>query len=177
MHRNRAELYVHLVWGTWDRLPLIHPAWEDALYREMISEASSAGGEVVAVGGTADHLHVLLKMQPTASVAGLVKQLKGASSHLVAHRLQPDEFFKWQGGYGAFTVSRWDVSRVARYVKRQAEHHAAGTVRQYLEPSVPPPPVRAGGLGVVQPRLQSSDGEGPVRALKAWSSDWGGSGW
>ena len=41
--------------------------------------------------------------------------------------------FKWQGFYGAFTVSRWDVDRIVQYVKRQKEHHAAGTVREEWE--------------------------------------------
>jgi phage terminase Nu1 subunit (DNA packaging protein) len=43
--------------------------------------------------------------------------------------------FKWQGSYGAFTVSRWDVDAVAKYIQRQKEHHATGNLRQELETS------------------------------------------
>ena len=57
-------------------------------------------------------------------LAGMVKQVKGVSSHFVNNVLLPDTQFKWHGSYGAFTVSRWDVDRIVRYVKRQQEHHA-----------------------------------------------------
>jgi putative transposase len=57
-------------------------------------------------------------------VADLLKGIKGASSHLVTHMVQPGEFFKWQGAYGAFTVSKQDVPQVMAYVQRQKQHHA-----------------------------------------------------
>lgn len=54
-----------------------------------------------------------------------MRRNKLASSHFVNAVLSPDRQFKWQGSYGAFTVSRWDVDKIIRYVKRQKEHHAA----------------------------------------------------
>ena len=43
--------------------------------------------------------------------ANLIKQIKGTSSHFVNEIVKPDALFKWQGSYGAFTVSRWDLDR------------------------------------------------------------------
>lgn len=125
MRRNKLALYLHLVWGTWDRLPLITPEIERSLYRNIESEARGKGCIVLAINGTEDHLHLAVKYPATISVADLVKQIKGVSSHFVNETLQPDGHgFKWQGSYAALTVSRDDVSRVVAYVKRQKEHHA-----------------------------------------------------
>jgi hypothetical protein len=52
---------------------------------------------------------------------------------MVNTRLRSQTQFKWQGFYGAFTVSRWDVDQIVEYVKRQKEHHSAGSVRDEWE--------------------------------------------
>jgi REP element-mobilizing transposase RayT len=57
-------------------------------------------------------------------VRKLMKDVKGASSFLVSHELTPDVFFRWQTGYGAFTVSHKDVPAVKAYIKNQKTHHA-----------------------------------------------------
>jgi putative transposase len=128
MRRNRLALFLHLVWATWDRLPMIDQASERPLYREIENEAIGMRCTVLALNGTADHVHVVLILPSTVTVADLAKQLKGSSSHFFNEVLQPEMPFKWQGSYGAFTVSRWDVDRIVAYVKNQKQHHADATV-------------------------------------------------
>ena len=128
MRRNKLCLFVHLVWATWDRLPMITPGIERRLYREMESEASKMRCIVLAIGGIADHVHMLLIIPTTVTIADLTKQIKGASSHFVNEVLRPEVLFKWQGSYGAFTVSRWDVDKITAYVNNQKEHHAAANL-------------------------------------------------
>ncbi|MCS7283785.1 MAG: transposase, partial [Anaerolineae bacterium] len=55
------------------------------------------------------------------------------SSRFVNEALKPEQGFKWQGFYGAFSVSRWDVERIVAYVQRQKEHHRVGTLIPELE--------------------------------------------
>lgn len=124
MRRNKLRLYLHLVWGTWDRLPLITPEIERPLYRCIQKEAKAQKCKVLALNGTADHTHLLVSFPTTITIATLVKQVKGVSSRFVNDRLSPATEFKWQGFYGAFTVSRWDEDKVKQYIKRQKEHHA-----------------------------------------------------
>ncbi len=125
MRRNKLRLYLHLVWATWDKLPLITADIERRLQRNIESEARKQGCVVLALNSTQDHVHLLLSFPSTISIADLVKQVKGVSSHFVNETLQPSTQFKWQGSYGAFTVSRWDVPRIVEYIKRQKQHHAA----------------------------------------------------
>ena len=133
MHRNKLALYVHLVWATWDRLPLITPDIERKLYRCIEHEAQELGCVVLALNGVADHSHLFTSVPTTITIANLTKQVKGASSHFVNEVLKPESQFKWQGSYGAFTVSRWDVDKIIQYIKRQKEHHAAGELMQEFE--------------------------------------------
>ena len=100
MRAPYTQLYLHLVWATWDRLPLITEDMESRLYAAIAAKCRQLKCEPLAINGTEDHIHVLLRLHPTVSVARLVKEVKGASSHLVTHEIKPNEFFKWQGAYG-----------------------------------------------------------------------------
>lgn len=133
MRRNKLALYLHLVGSTWDRMPLISPEIERSLFRNIESEAIKMGGTLLALNGMPDHVHLVLSYPATVSLADLVKQVKGVSSHFVNDTLQPGGSFKWQGSYGAFTVSRWDLERVIGYVKKQKEHHCSDDLSQYWE--------------------------------------------
>jgi putative transposase len=135
MRHNRLSLYLHLVWTTWDRLPLIELAAEARLHREIECEAINLRCTVLALNGTADHVHIVLTLPATVAVADLTKQLKGVSSHFVNEVLGSSMPFKWQGGYGALSISRWDVDRIVAYVQNQKRHHADGTVLPEWEQS------------------------------------------
>ena len=136
--RTHVAVYVHLVWGTWDRLPLLNGDLENDVHRALAAECQRMDCDVVAIGGIADHVHLLVRLSPTISIADLVKQLKGSSAHLVTHKLVPGGFFKWQAGYGAVTVSPRHLDQVSNYIARQREHHAANTLLPSLEPPTRP---------------------------------------
>ena len=123
MRANFTQLYVHCVWATWDRLPLITPDIQEVIYASIIEQCHQLGGTVIAIGGIEEHIHLLTGIPPTLSVSDLVKNIKGSSSHLITHKIKPCEFFKWQGSYGAFTVSYNDIGTVANYVRNQPFHH------------------------------------------------------
>jgi putative transposase len=133
MRRSYTELYVHLIWATWDRLPLLPAELKPAVYGCIQAECSTLGAEVVAIGGMEDHVHLLVKLPTTISVASLVKQVKGASSHLVTHKLAREDGFRWQGAYGAFSISASHVPRIRDYILHQEEHHRDRTMDNDLE--------------------------------------------
>ena len=134
MRKPYASLHVHLVWATWDRLPLITPDIQPRIYRCIQAEAFELGCEVGAIGGIEDHVHVLVRCSPAVSVSNLVKQIKGTSSRIVQREiLQRGEFFKWQGSYGAFSIARNQIEPVRRYIRRQQEHHRTGRLNATLE--------------------------------------------
>lgn len=134
MRSNFTQLYLHCVWATWDRLPLITPEIHSQIYGVIIHECEELGCTVIAIGGIADHVHLLVNIPPTLNATTLLKRIKGSSSHAVTHQIQPNSFFKWQGGYGAFTVSYCELDRVANYIRNQAQHHHKSSIVPSFEP-------------------------------------------
>ncbi|HEY8325979.1 MAG: IS200/IS605 family transposase [Ktedonobacterales bacterium] len=128
MRRTRVALFDHLVWGTWDRLPLLVGATKQRVYRSIHATCVELGAEVVALGGVEDHVHLLVRAPATLAPAELVKRVKGASAHLATHVVAPDHFFKWQGGYAAFSVGRGELDRLCGYIAHQEEHHRLGSL-------------------------------------------------
>ncbi|MCW3059656.1 MAG: transposase IS200-family protein [Capsulimonas sp.] len=133
MRNHKAEVYMHLVWSTWDREPMIRDEDCERLYGFLKEEAAGLKAEVIAVGGTNDHIHILTEFPSTISISDFVKQLKGGSSHFVNHVLRPGYLFRWQGAYGVFSLSKEECPQVKDYVMRQREHHGLGTLDEELE--------------------------------------------
>jgi putative transposase len=104
-------------------LPLILPEFEERIYAAIAAKCSEPNCKVLAIGGIEDHIHLLVRLPTTLSVAQLVGEVKGVSSHLVTHEMRPGVFFKWQGAYGAFTLHKSIVDGVATYVRNQKAHH------------------------------------------------------
>ena len=135
MPRGLSEVFVHLVWATWDRMPLLLPAVRPDVYRCLQAECVRMRVETLAIGGVEDHVHMLVRIPGTVAIAALVTQLKGASSHLMNHGIERPVGFRWQSGYGAFSVSRRLVPVVRDYILRQEEHHRLGTLHPRADPS------------------------------------------
>jgi len=134
MRAPYTQLYVHLTWSTWDRLTLINEIIQSRLFATIANKCRQLKCEPLAIGGMEDHVHLLVRLHPTVAIATLVKEVKGTSSHLVTHELTPGEFFKWQGGYGAFTIRKEDVPRLKAYIENQELHHAEGSLQVNWEP-------------------------------------------
>ncbi len=133
MRSPYTQLYLHMVWSTWDRLPLITPAIEPRVYAAIGQKCRELKCEPYAIGGVEDHVHLLVRFPTTVTVAEIAKGVKGSSSHLVAHEITPGEFFKWQGAYGAFTIRKSEVQKVKAYVLNQKEHHKEGRLLEEYE--------------------------------------------
>lgn len=127
------QLFYHLVWATKNREPFLTPAVETQVYGSLTSKAVGLRGIVYALGGTVDHVHMVVSIPPTVAVARFVGQVKGvASAHLNKSGLSPVHF-AWQDGYGAFSFDAKRLPNFVAYAQRQKEHHTAGTLIPLLE--------------------------------------------
>jgi putative transposase len=133
MREPYTQLYLHLVWATWDRLPLITAEIRPRIYAAISEKCRELNCTPFAIGGISDHVHLLVRFHTTVAVASLAKEVKGSSSHLVTHEIKPDVFFKWQGAYGAFTLRKSEVTTVTTYIQSQEQHHAENNLRPELE--------------------------------------------
>jgi len=133
MRLSGSAVFIHLVWATWDRLPLLTGEVEHTAYRAIGAKCEDLGAEIIALGGIEDHVHLLIKAPVTVPIATLAKEVKGASSHLVTHTFI-GRVFKWQGAYGAVSVSPHDVPKISSYINGQRQHHATGYILAEFEP-------------------------------------------
>lgn len=117
MAHNYANNFVHCVFSTKDRRPLI-PAFRTAEpYAYLGGIARGEGFSLIAAGGTANHIHLLFALPATYALAQAVQKLKGSSSRWMGRG------FSWQKGYGAFSVCALQVPVVKRYIQNQEERH------------------------------------------------------
>jgi putative transposase len=90
------------------------------------------------IGGTENHVHVVLSITPTIQISELIGRLKGASAHETNQKFGAGrKCLEWQAGYGIVSFGSKDVDWVVAYVRNQREHHARGTIHERLERVTP----------------------------------------
>jgi len=139
LRESKTYLYVHVVWATWDRSPLLLGEVKNIAYQCIERECQKMKARVIAIGGVEDHMHLLVDMPPTLPIASLMKQVKGSSAHFVHNRPGGGAFFKWQGAYAAYSVSYRDVPHVIAYIQNQEHHHRNRSEVADMEIPEPPP--------------------------------------
>jgi REP element-mobilizing transposase RayT len=128
MPDSKARAYVHFVWATKGRRAIIGSEREREAYPIISGQVTRAGCKVVALNGTADHVHLLVPFGRNVSFAQLMNQVKGVASRFMNDRNAQEglpEDFLWQPGYGAFTLGREQLPAVVAYVRKQKLHHGA----------------------------------------------------
>ena len=126
-------LYFHFVFSTKGRLRWIKESWEQRMHASLGGQLRKLGGIALAVGGDADHAHVLASLRATHCAADVMRDMKANSSAWV-HNVIGLRLFKWQDGYGAFTIISSDVPATIKYIQGQKEHHRRKTFQEeYLE--------------------------------------------
>ncbi len=108
---------------------MIPEALEIRLYRFVVAVAEERGIKVLAVGGTANHIHVLIALPPTKTLADALQAIKGVSSKWLNEQLGGGRF-AWQQGYAAFSVSTSHIDATIAYIKEQKKHHARRTLEE-----------------------------------------------
>ena len=127
MSNAYTSLFVHLNWATFLRQPWLNTQHERRVHGHLASICRAHESAPLAVGSTDDHVHILVALHPSIAVADLVRALKSSSSSMIVRELRVPEF-RWQSGYGAFTIRQEDCDAVVRYVLRQRLVHAEDAV-------------------------------------------------
>ncbi len=126
--QSNVEVYLHFVWATHGREHIIEGELKRPAYRCIASVARSIGCTLLALGGVADHVHLLVRVPSTIAICDIARRVKSNSSRLIRDNVSGHGGFAWQGGYGVFSLGREQVGAVKAYVNGQAKHHATGSV-------------------------------------------------
>ena len=118
-----SRVWLHVVWATLERRPLISRAAAPRLSDHLHQYASEKGVYMKINYVNADHVHALVDLPTSLAIDNLMQLLKGESSHWLNQSNLLECKFAWGRGYGVFSVSHSGVGQVAKYIAGQEEHH------------------------------------------------------
>lgn len=132
---TRQKLLYHFVWTTWNSEPLL-AGIEERAYGSIKRRCGEMSVSVAAIGGTPDHVHLLASVPASMCVEEFLRTVKDAASTAI-HRSYGSAItaFRWQAGYGVYTVSPCHRSMVRDYITAQKERHASGDLWKACEPA------------------------------------------
>ncbi len=120
MSHSFAENHLHAVFSTKERRDLVAREMQPKLWAYIAGIGRNHGMLVSAVGGGANHTHVLFRLPVDLALAKAIYLLKANSSRWMSER---GNHFAWQEGYGAFSVSTSNLGAVKKYIQNQEAHH------------------------------------------------------
>jgi REP element-mobilizing transposase RayT len=120
-HTYSSSLF-HCVFSTKERQRSIAPELQERLWAYMGGIARENEMKALAVGGMEDHVHLLLSLPSSLSIAEAMRKIKSGSSRWL-HESCGLAGFEWQTGYGAFTIGWSQVDATVAYIAGQKEHH------------------------------------------------------
>lgn len=130
MPQSLFKILAHIVFSTKNRADLIAPELESDLFGYIHGIVENNGSKLIVAGGTANHIHLLVSLGKKVDIPELVGDIKRDSSSWVKQQNGSYGNFYWQKGYGAFSIGQSQVETVARYIKRQKEHHSKQDYKQ-----------------------------------------------
>ncbi len=133
MGQSLSQLYVHLTFGVKGRKPLITLEIEDRLHAYIIGILKDLESPSLITNSAYDHIHILFRLSKNITLAKVVEEVKKSSSRWIKDLPGGSPNFKWQIGYGAFSVSSSKVEIVKRYIKNQKVHHSKRTYKDEIE--------------------------------------------
>ncbi len=123
MSHTFSNLLFHVVWSTKNREPLIKKEIKPRLNSYLRSVIESEGAKLLFINGVEDHVHLLLAMPLNMLIPDLIEKIKPISTKWLNKTFPEIKGFKWQEGYGAFSVGKSNLQEVIKYIENQEEHH------------------------------------------------------
>jgi REP element-mobilizing transposase RayT len=118
-----TSINIHYVFSTKNRESTIVGTMRERLWAFMGGIARENRMKALCIGGTADHIHLLVSLPASLSIAKGIQLIKGGSSAWVHGTFPQMQQFAWQEGYGAFSVGVSQLAETIAYIEKQEEHH------------------------------------------------------
>jgi REP element-mobilizing transposase RayT len=130
MSQSLARNLIHLIFSTKRRERFITQEVRRHLHAHMAGVLQDLDCPAVAIGSVPDHVHILFSLDKDRALSAVVMEVKRSSSKWI--KSQGEEFrqFRWQSGYGGFSISKSAVASVRSYIANQAKHHRRMTFQE-----------------------------------------------
>lgn len=125
MPQSLTQIWLHVVFSTKDRRTFLQQeSFRDQMFRMLAHHVEQCDCVSASVGGHVDHVHLMVGLSRTITIASLVEHLKTETSKWAKKVMDGNRLFQWQRGYGAFSVSHSMKDKVDEYIRHQEQHHA-----------------------------------------------------
>ena len=124
MANTYLNILVHTVFSTKNRESWLSSSLRERLYPYMCGIARGNDLKVLCIGGTDNHVHILLSLNSSTSIAKAIQSIKGGSSRWIHETFPDQKLFSWQEGYGAFSIGISNIAETMKYIENQEEHHS-----------------------------------------------------
>ncbi|OAI48727.1 hypothetical protein AYO45_04380, partial [Gammaproteobacteria bacterium SCGC AG-212-F23] len=127
MSQSLSELWIHIIFSTKKRYPFFtEPSLRQQIYTYIQTICQKKDCHPTFIGGTEDHVHILTRLHKNISLSKLIEEIKKSTSLWIkglCGSYNILNYFYWQKGYAAFSVSSSKIEAVKQYINNQAKHH------------------------------------------------------
>ena len=124
MSQSLSAIYAHITFSTKKRQQFLHDKKQrQTLHAYLSGIIKTLDCQSLIVGGVADHVHILVRLNRTITPAGLIRELKRVSTRWLREQQKNLPDFEWQHGYAIFSVSQSNLQQVTNYIANQEHHH------------------------------------------------------
>jgi len=121
--KSYSCLYFHIVWSTKNRYPFLAEKLRPHIHNYINLLAKKKRINIIALGGTYDHIHMLIKTDNVKPIEPFIRHIKSSSSCFIKRTHCSISDFAWQKGFSVFTVSPSNVKKITFYINNQEAHH------------------------------------------------------
>lgn len=135
MANTYSQIYIQFVFAVQGRKSFIHPDKREHLQQYITGILKNNGQKLIAIYANPDHIHILIGYDNlNVKIPDLIRDVKASSSKMINDEKWFPGKFQWQVGYGAFSYSRSQIDKVAKYILNQEEHHSKTSFRtEYIK--------------------------------------------
>ncbi len=130
MANTFTQLRIQLVFAVKGRDNLIPEKYREKVERFITTIIQNRKHKLLAIFCMPDHIHILIRLNPSQSLSKLVEEIKKHSQKFIDEQKWTPFPFKWQRGYGGFSYSKSQTDGVVKYILNQKEHHKKKTFKE-----------------------------------------------
>jgi putative transposase len=130
MPNTYTQIFIQVVFAVRERDSLIGSEWKEELFKYIAGIIKNQGQKLIAIGGVADHIHILLALQPNIALSDLVRDIKTSSSKWINDRHLFEESFTGRRDLELFHTRGRNWMRLQNMLHDQEHRHANRTFRE-----------------------------------------------
>ncbi len=130
---SRVKIWIYFIWRTHNHAKIITKEIGQKIFAHLIEKAKEEKIHIEQLHLRPEHVHMLFELPSTKTMEDTARIFKGESSHWINENNIIRSKFRWQRGYGAFSVSACQLDKVKYYIKTQNEHHSLKSFSEEYE--------------------------------------------